>query len=120
MPLRLKNAVINSIEETETKRLKLLKIVSKVDGVTTTLELPDALCETMKIKDTIDVVIDSKPILKGPTARLYLEGTVFKVNDDDFEVVGTFGGLRLTVNISKPKPAQKKIFETEKLFLMIN
>ena len=121
MPVKLKSVVIDSIDEAETKRLKLIKMSSKADGATVTLELPEALCETMKVKDTVDIVIDANPILKGDAARLYVEGTIFKSNmDDDLDVVGTIGGLKLTLKIGKPKPAQKKTFETEKFFLMLN
>ncbi len=121
MPIKLKSAVIDSVEETETKRLKLIKISSKTDGATVTLELPEALCDTINVKDSIDIVIDANPILKGETAKFYAEGTVFKSNlDDNLEVVGSIGGLKLIVEIAKPKPAQKKAFETEKFFLMLN
>ncbi len=121
MPVKLKSVVIDSIEETETKRLKLIKFSSKADGATVTLELPEALCETMKVKDTVDIVVDGNPILKGESARLYAEGTVFKSNlEDNLEVVGTIGGLKLVLKIAKPKPAQKKTFETEKFFLTLN
>ena len=121
MPIKIKSATIDSIEDTETKRLKLIKFSSKADGASVTLELPEALCDTMKVKDSIDFVVDASPILKGDSAKLYAEGTIFKSNlEDSLEVIGTIGGLRLIIKIAKPKPAQKKTFETEKFYMMLN
>ncbi|MHA1910030.1 MAG: hypothetical protein ACW98Y_22245 [Candidatus Thorarchaeota archaeon] len=58
MVIRLKDATIDSIEGTETKNLKLVKISSKVAGATLELELPEALCERIDKSNTISVVID--------------------------------------------------------------
>ena len=43
MVIRLTNAVIDSVEETETRRLKLLKVSSKGNGAILSLELPPVL-----------------------------------------------------------------------------
>ena len=121
MPIKIKGATIDSIEDTETKRLRLIKLSSKADGASITLELPEALCDTMKVKDTVDFVVDDSPILKGETAKLYAEGTIFKSNlEDSLEVIGTIGGLRLTIKIAKPKPTQKKTFETDRFYMTLN
>lgn len=120
MVIRLKDAVIDSVEETETRRLKLLKVSSKSEGATFTLELPDALCDTLNTNDSISVVIDSKPIPKGEQAKLYVEGGVFKKNvKDDLEVIGSVGGLRLILSIGKPTPSQIGTFSSDKFLLAI-
>ncbi|MHA2118765.1 MAG: hypothetical protein ACW98J_07585 [Candidatus Thorarchaeota archaeon] len=120
MVIRLKDAVIDSIEETETRRLKLLKVSSKSDGATLTLELPDALCDTLSTNDSISVVIDSKPITKGEQAKLYVEGNVFKkMAKDDLEIIGSVGGLRLVLSVSKATPSQSNTFSSDKFFLAI-
>ncbi|MFW9931110.1 MAG: hypothetical protein ACFFDR_00430 [Candidatus Thorarchaeota archaeon] len=121
MPLRIKDATITSIEDTETKKLKILKAVSKEEGVTLSLEMPEALCDPFHVKDTIEIVIDSEEIVKGDKAKLYAEGTVFKMDDSssNLSVVAAFGGLRLVLEIASPKPAQRKIFDSQKVFLTL-
>jgi hypothetical protein len=120
MVIRLKNAVIDSVEETETGKLKLLKMSSKSDGATLTLELPDALCDTLKANDSISVLIDSKPITKGEQAKLYAEGSVFKkMAKDNLEIIGSIGGLRLVLSIAKATPSQSNTFSSDKFFLAI-
>jgi len=120
MVIRLKNAVIDSVEETETRRLKLLKVSSKSEGATFTLELPEALCDTLNTNDSISVIIDSKPILKGEQAKLYVEGGIFKKSTKDgLEVIGSVGGLRLILSLGKPTPNQSSTFSSDKFFLAI-
>jgi hypothetical protein len=120
MVIRIKGGLIDQIEDTETKRLKLMKISSKKDKIALTLELPDALCSAFESQDTVDIEIDSKPLLKGEKGKLYLEGEVFRIIDNtDFEVIGTLGGLRLTISVGNPTPAKKKVFESDRIFLMI-
>jgi hypothetical protein len=120
MVIRLKNAVIDSVEETETRRLKLLKVSSKSEGATFTLELPEALCDALNTNDAISVVIDSKPIPRGEKAKLYVEGGVFKKNvKDGLELIGSIGGLRLILSIGKPSPNQSGTFSSDKFFLAI-
>ena len=120
MVIRLKDAVIDSVEETETAKLKLLKVSSKSDSATLTLELPDALCDTLKSNDSISVVIDSKPITKGAQAKLYAEGSVFKKTaEDDLEIIGSIGGLRLVLSVAKTTPSQNNTFSSDKFFLAI-
>lgn len=120
MVIRLKTAVINSVEETETRRLKLLKVSAKKDGATLTLELPDALCDALNTNDSITVVVDSKPIAKGEQAKLYVESSVFKkLEKNGLEVIGSVGGLRMVFTLAKPTSTQSKIFDSEKFFLAI-
>ena len=120
MVVKLKGSVIDAIEETEAKKLKLLRISSKTDGATVSLELPDALCDALNVRDTINLVIDSKPILKGEQAKLYAEGTVFKIEEEgDFEMIGTIGGLRLVLKLSKPKPIQRETFDSKRFYLAL-
>jgi hypothetical protein len=120
MVIRLKKAVIDSVDETETRRLKILKVSSKSEGATFTLELPDALCDALNTNNSISVVIDSKPIPKGEQAKLYVEGDVFKKNmKEGLEVIGSVGGLRLILSIGKPTPSQNKTFSSDKFFLAI-
>jgi len=120
MVIRLKTAVIDSVEETETRRLKLLKVSSKSESATLTLELPDALCDTLNTNDAITVVIDSKPITKGEQAKLYVESSVFKkLEKNGLEVIGSVGGLRLVLTLSKVTPSQSNIFNSENFFLAI-
>ena len=95
-------------------------MVSKTDGVSMLLELPDVLSEMFKVKDNLDIVIDSDEITKGPESKFYAEGSLFKKNEEKgLEVVGTIGGLKLMLTITDPKPSQKKTFESEKFYLMI-
>ncbi|KXH76711.1 MAG: hypothetical protein AM326_02140 [Candidatus Thorarchaeota archaeon SMTZ-45] len=120
MAITLRTAVIDSVEETETRRLKLLKVSSKSDGAMLTLELPDALSDTLNTSDSITVVIDSKPITKGEQAKLYIEGSVFKKSEKNgLEVVGSVGGLRLVFSLTKSTPSQSNVFSSEKFFLAI-
>ena len=120
MVIRIKGGIIDQIEDTETKRLKLLKISSPTEKAILTIELPEALSSVFKPQDIIDVKIDSKPMLKGEKAKLYVEGSVFNIDEnDEIQVTGTLGGLRLTILIGNPTPAKRKTFESDKLFLMI-
>ena len=120
MVVKLKDATIELIEDTDTRMLKLLRIVSKNDGATLTLELPEALCGRLNVQDSIDVVLDSKPILKSEKSKLYVEGTVFKLGGESgLEVVGTIGGLRMVLNLLKATPAKRKTFSTNQFYLMI-
>jgi hypothetical protein len=121
MPVKIKEATINSIEATETKKLKVLKITSKTEGASMTIELPDALCDPFSVKDSVAIIIDSEEITRGEKAKLYTEGTVFKMNESDgLEVVGTIGGLRFVLNLTSPKPTQRKTFDSEKVFVSLD
>ncbi len=121
MPVRIKDAVINSIEITETKKLRVLKMMSKTEGASLTIELPDALCDPFRVKDSVDITISSEEITRGEKSKLYAEGTVFKMDESEgLVVVGTLGGLRFVLTLSSPKPAQRKTFESEKLFLSLD
>ncbi|MDF1537369.1 MAG: hypothetical protein P1Q69_00480 [Candidatus Thorarchaeota archaeon] len=121
MSVRIKDATIISIEDAETKKLKMLKITSKLENATLTLEIPDALCDPFNVKDLVAVTISSEPIPRGEKAKLYAEGTVFKVNEaENFEVVVTIGGLRMEFEMPSPKPTQRKAFDSEKIFLALN
>ncbi|MFQ5831909.1 MAG: hypothetical protein ACE5H4_04355 [Candidatus Thorarchaeota archaeon] len=120
MVVRLKNAIVESIEDTETRKLKLLKMVCKEERARVVLELPEVLSEQMKPKDAVSMVIDSKPISRGANAKLYAEGKVFRINEDSgMEIVGTIGGLRLVLTLSKPSTSQRNTFGTDKFFLAI-
>ena len=120
MVIRLKTAVIDSVEETETRRLRLLKVSSKSEGAALTLELPDALCDTLTASDSITVIIDSKPIIKGDRAKLYVESSVFKKQEKNgLEVIGSVGGLRLVFTLGKTTPSQSNIFNSERFYVAI-
>ncbi|MBN2229908.1 MAG: hypothetical protein JW779_09990 [Candidatus Thorarchaeota archaeon] len=120
MVIRLKDAIIDSVDDTETRRLRLLKISSKSDGAALTLELPEALCGALNTSDVVDIVVDSKPIPKSDASKLYIEGTVFKKSDKKgLEVIGSIGGLRFVINIAKATPSQISTFDTEKFYLTI-
>ncbi|TET09466.1 MAG: hypothetical protein E3J86_08070 [Candidatus Thorarchaeota archaeon] len=120
MVIRLKDAVIDSIKETETQRLKLLNVSSKSDGATLSLELPDALCDMLSPNDSISILIDSKPITKGDQAKLYVEGNVFKkIVNDNLDIIGSVGGLRLVLSVAKATPSQSNTFSSDKFFLAI-
>jgi len=120
MVIRLKDIVIESVDDTETRRLKLIKMSSKTDGATITLELPEALSGTMSSGETVSVTIDSKEIATGESSKLYVEGTVFKKsNMDDFEVIGSIGGLRLILTMAKATPTEIKTFDSEKFYMAI-
>jgi len=121
MVIRLKDTVIEAIEDTETRRLKLIKMSSKSEGAVVTLELPEALCENMKQGDALSIIIDSKDITKGNESKLYLEGTVFKKSEKEgLEVTGSIGGLRLVVSLAKATASQVSSFDSEKFYLSIN
>ena len=120
MTIRIKGVKVQSVEDTETKRLKIVKLDSKSDGITLTLEVPEALCAKIADSKTLDVVIDSKPITRGKKSILYMEGTVFKQKDNkEFEAVATMGGLRLVIVLKNATPAKKKIFDSESIFLAL-
>lgn len=112
--------MIESVDDTETRRLKLIKMSSKTEGATITLELPEALSGTMGSGETVSVTIDSKEIATGGSSKLYVEGTIFKKSETDvFEVIGSIGGLRLVLTLAKATPSQTKTFESEKFFMAI-
>lgn len=120
MPLRVKDTTIASIEETETKKMKILKMTSKAEEMNLSLELPEALSEPFHTKDNVVVTIDSKEIARGEKTKLYLEGTVFRINEESgLSVIAGFGGLRLVLDIASPKPTQRKIFDSGKVFLTL-
>jgi hypothetical protein len=120
MTIRFKDTTIDAVEDAETRRLKILKISSKTEGVTLTLELPEALCGTLSVGNNIGVVIDSKPIASGESSKLYVEGSVFKKLDrEGFEVVGSVGGLRLVLSIAKATPSQISTFDSEKFYMTL-
>ena len=120
MVVRLKDTVIESVDDTETRRLKLVKMSSKTDGATVTLELPEALSGTITAGETVSVTIDSKEIAAGGSSKLYVEGTIFKKSDsDDFDIIGSIGGLRLVLTLTKATPSQIKTFDSEKFFMAI-
>jgi hypothetical protein len=120
MVIKFKDTSIDSIEETETRRLKTLKMSSKTEGVTLTLELPEALFGALAVGDTVGVTIDSKPIPAGESSKLYVEGNVFKKSGKDgLEVVGSIGGLRLVLNLVKSTPSQSSTFDSEKFYMTL-
>ena len=120
MVVKLKDTVIESVDDTETRRLRLIKMSSKTDGATITLELPEALSGTMNAGETVSVTIDSKEITTGANSKLYVEGTIFKkVDKDNFEIIGSIGGLRLVLTLAKITPTQAKTFESEKFYMAI-
>ena len=121
MVIRLRNATIDAIEDTEIKRLKLLRIVSKDEGAKLTLELPEALCDKMSVRDGIVVIVDSKPIARGEKSKLYAEGDIFKIGGNGtLEMVGAIGGLRVVLTLANPTPAKKKMFAADKFYLMLS
>lgn len=120
MVIRFKDTVIDSIEDTETRRLKLIKISSKNEGALLTLELPDALCGSMSEGDNVSIVIDSKEIVKGHESKLYLEGSIFKKSTKEgLEVTGSIGGLKLVLNLAKATANQESSFDSDKFYLVI-
>ena len=121
MVVRLKDSTIDSIDETETKKLRLLKVSCKELGAKLTLELPEVLCDRLNRGDHVDVVIDGDPVSAVEKAKLYAEGLVFRVNENDkLQVVGTLGGLRFTLLLQKPTPSQRKTFSTGKFYVVLN
>ena len=121
LAVRIKGALIASIDDTETRRLKLLKLTSKTEGATLSLELPEALCGSFSERDTVNIVIDSKPIAKGPQSKLYMEGSVFRISETKgFEIVGTIGGLRLVLTLKTVTPAKKKTFDTGRFYIQLS
>ncbi|PNX52398.1 MAG: hypothetical protein BV458_09775 [Thermoplasmata archaeon M9B2D] len=120
MVIRFKNTIIDAVEDAETRRLKILKISSKAEGVSLTLELPEALCGSLTVGDNIGIIIDSKPIPAGESSKLYVEGNVFKrTNKEGLEVVGSIGGLRLVVTLAKATPSQSSTFDSDKFYMTI-
>ena len=120
MVIKLKDVVIESVDDTETRRLKIIKMSSKTDGATITLELPEALSGTLSLGETVNIVIDSKEIVKGENSKLYVEGSIFKKTENDgLEIIGSIGGLRLVLNIAKVTPIQTKTFDSSKFYVSI-
>ena len=121
MVIRLKDTVIESVDDTETRRLKLIKMSSKTSGATITLELPEALSGTLNSGETVTIVIDSKEIAKGTSAKLYVEGSLFKLSEEDgLEIIGSIGGLRLVLTLAKTTPALTKTFDSSKFYMAIS
>ena len=120
MVIRLKNATVDSIEDTETKRLKVVRMIAKEEGARISLELPEVLSGTIKLRDEVTVIFDSKPIARGENAKLYAEGKVFRIRDENgIEVTGTVGGLRMTLDLSNPTAAQRKTFDQNSFLVAI-
>ncbi len=121
MVIRLKSALIEQIEDTETRNLKHLRIVATEDGASLMVELPIALCEGLAPNQTVDVVIDGGPIPKGEQSKVYLRGSVFKYAEKKgLHVVGSMGGLRLVLNLPKVTPVRRKTFENGIFYVRIN
>jgi hypothetical protein len=119
MPLRIKDTTIVSIEETETKKMKILRMASKAEEMNLSLEVPEALSEPFHVKDNVIVTIDSEEISRGEKTKLYLEGTIFRINETSgLSVVAGFGGLRLVLDMASPKPTQSKIFSSGKTIFL--
>jgi hypothetical protein len=79
------------------------------------------LCERLDNGDQVDIVLDEVPIATGEKTRLYAEGSVFKVSDEEtYQVVGTIGGLRMVLSLSKPTPSQKKTFLSGHFYLALS
>lgn len=120
MVIRLRDTVIESVDDTETRRLKLIKMSSKTDGATITLELPEALSGTLSLGEIVNVVIDSKEIVKGQDSKLYVDGSIFKKSDSDgLEIIGSIGGLRLVLKMAKATPSQIKTFDSDRFYMAI-
>ncbi len=120
MVIRLRDTVIESVDDTETRRLKLIKMSSKTDGATITLELPEALSGTLSLGEIVNVVIDSKEIVKGQDSKLYVDGSIFKKSDSDgLEIIGSIGGLRLVLTMAKATPSQIKTFDSDRFYMAI-
>ncbi len=119
--VRIRNATIEQIRGLETRRVKELTMVSGGQGVSLALELPDALCEGFKQKETTTVLVDAEPISKGDDARFYAEASVFKITTDagQLHVVSTIGGLRVAITFVKPTPSQKRVFSSGKFYIAI-
>ncbi len=116
----MKKATVESIEDTETKRLKVVKVIAKEEGVRISLELPEVLSSTLNPRDEITVIIDSKPIARGNSAKLYAEGKVFRIRDENgVEITSTIGGLRMTLDLSSPTAAQRKTFDQNRFLIAI-
>jgi hypothetical protein len=120
MVIRLKNATVDSIEDTETKRLKVVRMIAKDEGARMSLELPEVLSGTMKLRDEVTVIFDSKPIARGKNAKLYAEGKVFRIRGENgIEITGTVGGLRMILDLNSPTAAQRKTFDQDKFLVAI-
>ncbi|TFF87040.1 hypothetical protein EU519_00325 [Candidatus Thorarchaeota archaeon] len=120
MAIRIKESKLDAIEETETKGLMMLTITEKSEGLKLALELPEALATQFSAKEKIDVVIDDSPISNGDEARFYAEGNVFKARlDEEVDVVGTLGGLRLVVEMDKVTAAKERIFTADRIYLAL-
>lgn len=118
MVIRIKGANIDTVEETDTRRLMSVKISSKEAGFSMTMDLPDALSSSFQPKDSVDVIIDSEPISQGERARLHVESQIFKIKSgENMEIIGSVGGLRIEIILKKTTPARKKTFESEKFYL---
>jgi hypothetical protein len=120
MAIRIKGSKLDSIEETETKGLMVLTITEKSEGLRIALELPEALASQFRPKEKLDVVVDDSPISNGDEARFYAEGSVFKARlDENVEVVGTFGGFRLVLEMDKVTAAKERIFSADRIYMAL-
>ncbi len=120
MAIRIKGSKLDSIEETETKGLMMLSITEKSEGLEMTLEVPEALANQFDAKENLDIVIDDSPISNGDEAKFYAEGNVFKARlEEGIQAVGTFGGLRLVLEMEKVTAAKKRIFTGNRIYIAI-
>ncbi|MFO7837176.1 MAG: hypothetical protein R6V83_11005 [Candidatus Thorarchaeota archaeon] len=121
MVVKLENAVIESMEETETKNLRLLEITSEGGNARLSLELPEVLCETLDQEKPIDVHISPRETKKGSRSNIYAKGTIFKLEDEEeLRVVGSIGGLRLVVSIEDASSTEKRSFESGEFYIAIS
>ncbi len=120
MPVKLKDVTIESITQTEAKKMKLVKAVCKRAGMTLSLELPEVLSNRMNINETIEVHIDKKPIAMGEKARVYGEGIIFKIRrEGPFELVATVGGLRFVFTASELTESERNTFENDRFYFAL-
>ncbi len=120
-PMGLKvRAVVESIDETETRRLKRIKIVSRDGGMTVLMELPEALCESIGENQEIEVTIETDGSADAEGTRLYVRGTVFRRKGTHTnEIVGSVGGLRVILIFAEPIPFMTEILEKGVFYLAI-
>ena len=121
MVVKLENAKIESMEETETKNLRLLEISSREGKAKLTLELPEVLCETLDSEEPVDVHFSPRETKRGSQSSIYAKGTIFKMKgNEDLRVVGSIGGLRMVLSIKGASSTERRSFESEEFYIAIS
>ncbi len=120
MVVILKDVTVESINETEVKKLKIIRGVSNSVGVRFSLELPEVFSSRLRVGENIEIHIDKAPIPAGDRAKIHGEGTVFRIKGENpFELIATVGGLRLILTAPQFTESERSTFEGGRFYFAL-